>query len=178
VSPEVFCGERLTFEPFSNTFYHTMKSMLLIWLVAVLPLLAQAPTSKLQRNELPDTSQRLPLDRQAVDVRGHFLELEKGLAAGSVSFLLGMIGQQVYIDIVGGEQGYFSSNQAASLLQSFFAQRRPIAFTFSSVNQRAPSPYATGRYTFLHRGTRESVQIYVALTRQDSRWTISHFNIY
>lgn len=151
---------------------------LLIWLVAVIPLLAQVPASKLKLNERTDTSSRLPLDRQTVDVQGYFLELEKGIATGSVSILLSMIGQQVYIDIAGAERGYFSSNQAASLLQSFFAQRRSITFTFSNVNQRAPSPYATGRYTFLYRGTRESVQIYVALARQDSRWVISQFNIY
>lgn len=156
-----------------------MKSLLLlIWLIAITPLLAQVPASKLKLDERTDTSLRLPPDRQAVDVQGHFLELEKSIATGSLNILLGMIGQQVFIDIVGGERGYFSSNQAASLLQSFFAQRRPIAFTFSSVNQRAPSPYATGRYTFVHRGTRESVQVYVALTRQDARWVISHFNIY
>lgn len=152
--------------------------LLLIGPVAVIPLLAQVPVTKFQLNERTDTSQRLPLDRQAIDVKEHFLELEKGIATGSLSSLLGMVGQQVYIDIAGGERGYVSSNQAASLLQSFFAQRKPIAFTFSTVNQRAPSPYATGRYTFLHRGTRESVQIYVALTRQDSRWVISHVNIY
>ena len=156
-----------------------MKSvLLLIWLAAVLPLLAQVPASKLQLHERTDTSHRLPFDSQSVDVQGHFQTLEKDIATGSMTSLLSMMGQQVYIEIAGGERGYFSSNQAVSPLQSYFAQRRPVAFAFSIVNQRAPSPYATGRYTFAHRGTRESVQIYVALVRQEYRWVISHFNIY
>ncbi len=154
------------------------RVLLLIWLVAVSPLLAQVPASKLQLHERTDSSHRLRFDSQVIDVQEHFMTLEKDLASGSMNSLVRMMGQQVYIEIAGGERGYFSSNQAVSLLQNYFMQRKPVAFAFSSVNQRAPSPYATGRYTFAHRGARETVQIYVALARQDHRWVITHVNIY
>jgi hypothetical protein len=154
------------------------KILLLIFSLLAVYAFAQTPPAKLRLNGRTDTSRMPPKDQHAVEVEDIFAELERSIASGSVRTMVGMLSQQVYLDIAGGERGYFSSNQATSLLLSFFAQRKPLSFSFSSFNHRPPTPYATGRLTYLHKGSRESVQVYVVLTRLNATWVVSHFNIY
>jgi hypothetical protein len=80
--------------------------------------------------------------------------------------------------IRGSESGFFSSAQSLTILKNFFTSRKPTQFSFSQMNDTVPHPYATGRLDFVLRGSRESVQVYVSLTQQDSAWVINQFNIY
>lgn len=138
---------------------------------------AQVPTSKLDDKAKGEKLQALPLEQQE-ELKAVFQKLEKNIATGAIRSIMGFIGPQVFIEVTGGENGYYSSNQAVSLLQSFFAQRKPLSFNFSNVNHRTPSPYATGRLTYLYKGIRESAQVYIALKQHDSKWVLSQFNIY
>jgi hypothetical protein len=105
--------------------------------------------------------------------------VEKAIADGSPSSLAPYFEGPVYISITGGEQGYFSANQALSILQNYFHQRKPVSFFFfSNVSERALAPYATGRFSFLRKGNRESAQVYVAFSQQRSRWIVAQLNIY
>ncbi len=85
---------------------------------------------------------------------------------------------QVYISLQGTDGGYYSANQGAIILQNFFDSHRVIHFRLSTINSTQDLPYATGAGTFIYRGKRESLQIYVGLTKSNSRWVISQFNIY
>ena len=84
----------------------------------------------------------------------------------------------VSITIGSGERGYFSNNQAASIVSGYFSERRSISFEFSRIHEKGAAPYATGRFVYVQKGNQESVQVYVSLKRQDSRWVIGQFNIY
>lgn len=107
-----------------------------------------------------------------------FNSVETALVAGDVSSLSPSLAKQVSMTIQGNESGFFSSAQALTILKNFFSSRKPTQFSFSRMNDSVQHPYATGRLDFVHRGSRESVQVYVSLTRQDSAWVISQFNIY
>ncbi|MCI0706652.1 MAG: DUF4783 domain-containing protein [Ignavibacteriae bacterium] len=139
---------------------------------------AQTPLKKdnrLQNNFL----QSAPVvQEQREGVSEVFEELEKLIAVGEVRSLVGYIGSQVYLDVSGGSHGYFSSNQALSLLESYFAQRKPQSFALKSINQRAPSPFATGTLDFVYKGNRETAQVYIALSQRDSLWLMTQFTIY
>ncbi len=152
------------------------RRWLFISLCTVFLAVAQVPASKLDEKATGDKHQAAAFEQE--EPKAVFQKLEKNIAAGSLRLFTSFIGPQVYIDVTGGGSGYYSSNQAMSLLQSFFAQRKPLSFKFSSVNHLAPSPYATGRLTYLYKGTRESAQVYVALKQLDSKWVVSQFNIY
>lgn len=152
--------------------------LLAIFLCIGAETFTQVPASKFDKKVDRERAQANSIDQRADKLSTAFQRLEKNLAQGSVQSLGGFIGAQIFISISGGEYGYFSSNQAVSLLQSYFVQRSPVSFKFSTVNHRAPSPYAIGRLTYLYRGTRETAQIYIALKQIDSQWVVAQLNIY
>jgi hypothetical protein len=120
----------------------------------------------------------LPRTVQQPEVRRVFNQIERSILNSSLSSVPVSFARQVYVNITGGESGYFSQNQVVSVLQSYFVPRTPLSFEFSRHNDQGPTPYATGRLTFVARGRRESAQVYVSLAIQDSQWVISQFNIY
>ncbi len=107
-----------------------------------------------------------------------FQKIESGIRKCTVEEFDKELGTIVSIAIGSGERGYFSMNQAASVLSEYFSSRRPISFEFSRIHEKGPVPYATGRLVYVQKGNQESVQVYVSLTKQDSQWVICQFNIY
>jgi hypothetical protein len=107
-----------------------------------------------------------------------FKTIEYGIRKSAVEEFAKELGSVVSIAIGSGEHGYFSKNQAASVLTGYFLGRRLVSFQFSRVNEKGTTPYATGRLIYIQKGIQESVQVYVSLTRQDSRWVVNQFNIY
>ncbi len=117
-------------------------------------------------------------DTQTEAVRSLFQTIEGGIVAGDVNRFSRHFDHQIFVNITSGENGYFSSGQAASLLQHFLGSRKVVSFTFSRINDKGPTPYATGRLVSIYRGTLESSQVYVSCSWQQSRWVIGQFNIY
>ncbi len=107
-----------------------------------------------------------------------FRKIEHGIQTSALDEYKDELGAMVSIAIGSGERGYFSMNQAVSVLASYFSGRRSISFEFSRIHEKGPAPYATGRFIYVQKGNRESAQVYVSLTRQNARWVISQFNIY
>jgi hypothetical protein len=106
-----------------------------------------------------------------------FALVERSIQGSDLASITKSFGRQVYVSLKGGENGYFSANQASYILQSFFNGRRLVNFSFSTIQQDG-EPFATGSGVFLTKGTRETLQVYVAVARQGSRWVISQFNVY
>ena len=140
---------------------------------AQLPSQRKAP--KNDQSNIFDTQLRKP---QQAEARKLFGMIEKGIVNASVSSASASFAQQVFVNMSGGQSGYFSANQTVSILQRYLSSRTSLSFEFSRFNDVGPAPYATGRLTSISRGRRESAQIYVSLKHQDSRWVITQFNIY
>ncbi|MBM4161730.1 MAG: DUF4783 domain-containing protein [Ignavibacteria bacterium] len=156
--------------------------LLVFFLLAVYVLAAPAQQRQNQqrttrKNSIVDPRALVP-NAQQLDVRKLFGQIEDGLLKSSLAAAPVQFASQVSISIPGGESGYFSANQAASILDSYFSRRTPLSFQFTRYNDKGPSPFATGRLTFVNRGQRESVQIYISLVHQEARWVIRQFNIY
>jgi hypothetical protein len=107
-----------------------------------------------------------------------FEEIERGLASGNANSLSGLLAPEVQVSLRGGESGYFSSHQAYYLLETYLRNRRLVNLTFSTIGDADNYPYATGGANLLYRGSREYVQVYVALSPAGDRWVISRINIY
>ena len=172
----------LTFHRFSDTLSLPMRSCAIIFLAFlgfVQPSAAQLPAQrKAPRNDLPNI--RVPQLRkpQQAEARKLFGLIEQGIVNASLSSASPSFAQQVFVNMSGGESGYFSANQTVSVLQRYLSSRTSLSFEFSRFGDTGATPYATGRLTSISRGRRESAQIYVSLRHQDARWVITQFNIY
>jgi hypothetical protein len=150
--------------------------VILLFSFSSLAQVKQQTEARPQKEILGTPSGRL--DRQSSKVLAVFQNIEHGIRVCSVEEFDKELGAMVSIAIGSGERGYFSMNQAASVLSEYFSGRRSISFEFSRIHEKGGAPYATGRLVYIQKGNQESVQVYVSLTRQDSRWVINQFNIY
>jgi hypothetical protein len=151
----------------------------LAFLSFVQPSAAQLPGQrKAPRNDISNIIDPQLRKPQQADVRKLFGLIEKGIVNASLSASSVSFAQQVFVNMPGGESGYFSANQTVSILQRYLSNRGSLSFEFTRFNDTGSTPYATGRLTCISRGRRESAQIYVSLRRQDSRWVITQFNVY
>jgi hypothetical protein len=107
-----------------------------------------------------------------------FQKVEQGIRTNSIDEFEKDLGAIVAIAVGSNERGYFSANQASSVLAGYFTGRRFISFEFTRIYEKGNEPYATGRFMYSLKGNQESAQIYVSLTRQETRWVINQFNIY
>lgn len=154
-----------------------MRFLVFLLLVAFTPLFSQVRPKPVnpRSNALMDVR---PDIRQSPEARALLQKIERGILNGSADDFRGDFGKQVSMTIAGSESGYYSAGQAFLILQNYFSNRRPTQFGFTRLNDTSASPYATGRLSFVRRGSRESVQVYVSLTRQESQWVVTQFNIY
>ncbi len=107
-----------------------------------------------------------------------FETVRQGLEKGTIESFANLLAPQVQMNLRGGESGYFSGHQAFYLLESYFRTRRLLNLRFSTVGDSDTSPFATGGAEISIRGSREFVQVYVALSRAGERWVITRLNIY
>lgn len=121
-----------------------------------------------------DSTAQAPLK----ETRVVFTDVQRGIASGNISAFSAHLHSQVHITLRGGESGLYSANQAYYLLQNYFRERRPVSFVFTTYGDTDSTPYATGSAAFNARGSRQHVQIYVALAASGERWVITHINIY
>ncbi len=117
-------------------------------------------------------------DTQSQKVQELFKLIESGLLEGDIAKFSRRFDKQIFVNISSGENGYFSSEQAASLLQHYMSTRKVLSFKFSRLNDKGMTPYATGRLVSIYRGTQESAQVYVSCSQQNKEWVIGQFNIY
>ena len=151
-----------------------MKEILLALLL--LPVVFSDGTASPARNSAGDET-RAPDPQVPSTPAEIFSIVESGILHGEHPAISKHFGRQLYVSLKGEESGYFSANQASQIIRSFFGSRKPASFSFTTTETEG-DPFATGAGTFLGRGSKETLQIYVALTRQGNRWVISQFNVY
>lgn len=130
-----------------------------------------------QQNAFFDRRQAHPQSHQ-IPVLPFIKLVERGIATNTVDTFASLFGPSVFVNVTPRENGYVSANQAVSMLTNFFGARRLVSFSFTSINDKSPTPWATGRCAFAARGGLESVQIYISFVPHDSSWSINQFNIY
>jgi hypothetical protein len=151
------------------------------WLV-ILMLQCTVASLVAQQREMDSirdsSSSQSPIGRENLRIEEIIKKVEEGIQNESVKAFGDELGTVVSISIGSVEHSSLSANQTISILTDYFAIRRTVSFHFSLVEIKKPAPYATGRLVCIQKGNKESVQIYISLTMQDSRWVISQFNIY
>lgn len=107
-----------------------------------------------------------------------FADVQRGILQGNVGLFTQYFSPQIYLNVQNIGDGYYSSNQASSLLENFFNMRRTLNFKLSTYVTDVTMPYATGGGLFVYRGSRETLQVYVSLVKHQGRWVIAQFNVY
>ncbi len=129
----------------------------------------------LQRQSLIPSPGRDAIPAAALKVFG---SVEEGLNAGTVEPFSVHFSARVFVQLRGAEGEYHSATQAYYVLTSFLKTRKPVSVILSTYGATDGAPYATGAATFAVKGTREDLQLYIALHLSGERWVISHLNIY
>ncbi len=107
-----------------------------------------------------------------------FAEVEKGIAAGSVAQFSEHLGPQVYLQLPESEGAHYSAHQAFYVLDLFLRRHKIAGVKFTTLGTTESNPYATGNVAYIVKGVRQNAQVYVALTRREDRWVITHLSIY
>ena len=107
-----------------------------------------------------------------------FKAVEHGLASGTIEPFSEYLAARVFVQLRGAEGGNHTATQAYYILASFLKSRKPLSVVLTTYGATDGVPYATGGATFVSRGVREDLQVYVALHPSGERWVISHLNIY
>jgi hypothetical protein len=104
--------------------------------------------------------------------------IEKGIIEGKVETFGPYLGPKVSISMSGDRSGWYSTNQAYSILKNFFGMRETLSFAFTTRQESEQRAFATGGGRFVKRGTKESVQIYVMLKYIEEKWVITQIHLY
>jgi len=105
-----------------------------------------------------------------------FQAIEDGLSKGDPGSFTKYCTGQTYISLSDVYTGYFSSNQAFYILQSYFSEHQPESFRYTSKND-GENPYATGEYHYETRNRRGTAQVFISLRLQRNDWQISQITI-
>jgi len=110
--------------------------------------------------------------------RRMFETIRSGLMSGRIGSISEFMGPQVYVNLRGGESGYFSANQAHYVLENYLRNRKFSNLEFSTLGEAEATPYASGSAGFNHKGSRETAQVYISLSEAGGRWVIGQIKIY
>jgi hypothetical protein len=136
-------------------------------ILGLVPVPLSHPLSHFQQRAEPREQYRLV-----------FNAVRDGLESGNVGLFSRFLAPQVQVDLRDGESGLFSAHQAFYLLESYLRTRRLANLRFSTIGESDVNPFATGGAGISYKGSREVVQVYVALSLAGDRWVISRINIY
>lgn len=158
-----------------------MKILLIILFVSVIPFQADAqirPKPKEKKTNLLIDDSILQKDTPQSEFEKLTRKIEKYITESSVGELTNFLGEQVLIKVPGIEEGIYSSGQAATILRNYFSINAPIKATLQGVNKSNSNPYISGKLYVQSKGVRESLQIYLSFSSQDSKFELTRINIY
>lgn len=138
---------------------------------------AQIRSRRTDRQQLLPSNLPLP-EVQQLEAGAVFASVQRGLAASSVTPFSGHFAGSVHLALPASERGQFSPNQASQILSKFFADHRTKSMRFENTATTVAAPFAFGTLVVDGRGRPDTLRVYVALTRVDTRWLISQLAVY
>jgi hypothetical protein len=137
-------------------------------------LLCVAPRSVLFGQEKANEAASVP----PTELQTIFADVQRGLSSGDIGLIARHFASRVSVSLRGDESGTFSSNQTYYVLGDYLKSRQFAPFEFSSVGDSDANPFATGEAIFTLNGSKEHVQVYVALSHADEKYLITRLTIY
>lgn len=106
-----------------------------------------------------------------------FNDIESGILTNDVKKISKYFSPQLYISLINGVNGYYSSNQAYYILEDFFTTYKVVSFKIGETKNEESVCYGKGDYYFEKKGKREVAHLYVTLSKSGSKWHITQISI-
>jgi hypothetical protein len=106
-----------------------------------------------------------------------FKDISRGLSVGNVNFINLYFDNQVYLNIISFEKGYYSSNQAELIILNFMDYFRVNRFNYSRSSRFSTYAFANGIYSYMLGGTRRNLNVIISLKYANNRWYVDQINI-
>lgn len=117
--------------------------------------------------------QRAGSGQRTEDLRQLFSSIQEALLSGKVNLVASHLGSHVMLNLRDGENGLFSSKQAYYVLENYLQNRRILHLDLTPSDDLDSNPYATGSAGVNFKGSKDVMQVYVAVTRAGDRWVIT-----
>jgi len=111
------------------------------------------------------------------DCKNTFKDIGAGFNYSNINSISRYFDEQVYLNIISFEIGYYSSNQAESIISNFMDYFKVISFKYSRSYCKNSFAFATGKYKYDIGGGVRELQVSVSLLYNEDRWLIDQIAI-
>jgi hypothetical protein len=105
-------------------------------------------------------------------------DVELGISTSDASIFAGHLAGQVRLRLGSEDWREFSAKQSYYVLQEFLRDRSFKPFEFSTMDESTEAPFASGTIELVHRGNRQTAQVYVAFSLSPGKCLITAINIH
>jgi len=106
-----------------------------------------------------------------------FKEIGSGLNYQQVSGISKYFDEQVYLNIISNEKGYYSSSQAELILTDFMDYFRVISFALKRSTRYNTYAFAMGKYKYSINGNKNELEVSISLKFYNDAWFIDQIMI-
>ena len=106
-----------------------------------------------------------------------FKDIGSGLSFKQISAVSKYFDEQVYLNVIRNEKGYYSSSQAELILTDFMDYFRVISFSFKRSTRYNTYAFATGKYKYSINGNKSELEVSISLKFYKDEWFIDQIMI-
>ncbi len=106
-----------------------------------------------------------------------FKDIGAGLSYRQVSGVSRYFDEQVYLNIISNEKGYYSSSQAELILTDFIDYFKVTAFNFKRSTRYNTYAFAMGKYKYTINGNKNELEVSISLKFYNDEWFIDQIMI-
>jgi len=111
------------------------------------------------------------------DCKKSFKEIAAGLNYSNINSIKRYFADQIYLNIISTEKGYYSNSQAEIILDDFINYFKVISFKFKRSYYKNSFAFALGNYKYdIGGGTRE-LEVSVTLNYDNESWYIDQITV-
>lgn len=106
-----------------------------------------------------------------------FKDIASGLSYRQISGMSSYFDEQVYLNLISYEKGYYSPSQAELIMMEFMDYFRVVSFSLQRSTRYNTYAFATGKYKYSINGTKNELEVSVSLKFYNDAWFIDQIMI-
>ncbi|MCU0372208.1 MAG: DUF4783 domain-containing protein [Ignavibacteria bacterium] len=106
-----------------------------------------------------------------------FKDIGSGFSYSSLGLINQYLGQDVYLDIIGTEKGYYNFSQAELIISEFMDYFKVVSVKYSRSYYKNSYAFVKGKYTYDIGSGRRDLKISISLKYRYDMWYIDQINI-
>jgi len=106
-----------------------------------------------------------------------FKDIASGFSYSSLGLINQYLGQDVYLDFIGTEKGYYNFSQAELIISEFMDYFKVVSVRYSRSYYKNSYAFVKGKYTYDIGSGRRDLKISISLKYRYDMWYIDQINI-